>query len=174
MHQEISTKNLFIISESVSYVCKQLSEEQIRWSSKIKIIKGEQVIFLSLVDIPDTTYIAPNSDHQCKSEEIFLLTNGASGSSADVFALVMSYLPNISIIGTNTEGIFSDMYRDTLSNGWRITLSDEKYFSKGTKCYEKIGIPVDLEVENKFKDVEKGIDLVIETMINERPAAHTQ
>lgn len=123
---------------------------------------------------PDTTYITPNTDNQCKNEEIFLLTNGASGSSADVFALVMSYLPNITIIGTNTEGIFSDMYRDTLSNGWRITLSNEKYFSKDMKCYEKIGIPVDIEVENRKKDVEKGIDLVIETIINELPAANKQ
>ena len=112
--------------------------------------------------LPDTTYVIPNETLSLRNEQIFLLTNGASGSSADVFALVMSYLPNVTVVGTNTEGIFSNMYRDTLSNGWRITLSNERYYSKDMICYEKIGIPVDVSVENNRVDAEKGIDLIIE------------
>ncbi len=114
----------------------------------------------------DTTYIVPNKDWRFNYEQIYLLTNSASGSSADVFALIMSNLPNLNIIGTSTEGIFSNMLRDTLSNGWRLTLSNERYYSKDMHCYEKIGIPVDIEVENKKEDTGKGIDLVISTIIN--------
>lgn len=121
---------------------------------------------------PDTTYVIPNSEIINEHENIYLLTNRASGSSADVFALVMSYLPNLKTVGTNTEGIFSNMYRDTLSNEWRLTLSNERYYSKEMKCYEKIGMPVDEKVENKMKDVVKGIDLVIKTIIEKKPAAN--
>ena len=115
---------------------------------------------------PDTTFVFPNKDLQVNNQQIYLLTNGASGSSADVFALVMSYLPNLTIVGTNTEGIFSDMYRASLSNGWSITLSNERYFSKDMFCYEKIGIPVDIEVKNKKEDTDKGKDLVIDAVVN--------
>lgn len=114
---------------------------------------------------PDTTYIQPNLKVRAQHENIFLLTNGASGSSADVFALVMSYLPKVTIIGKNTEGIFSDMHRDTLSNGWSFTLSNERYYSKDMICYEKIGVPVDEVVENRMKEVHKGVDLVIQRVI---------
>jgi len=113
----------------------------------------------------DTSFIIPN-EIRSQAKQMYLLTNRASGSSADVFALVMSYLPNLSIYGTNTEGIFSDMYRDTLSNGWRFTLSNERYFSKEMKCYEKTGIPVDYPVENTRTDVSKGIDLVLKQVMD--------
>lgn len=115
---------------------------------------------------PDTTYIYPNTEFLVDYKHIYLLTNSASGSSADVYALIMAYLPNLTIVGTNTEGIFSNMLRDTLSNGWRITLSNEKYYSKDMHCYEKIGIPVDIKVENKKEDTDRGIDSVIYTIIN--------
>ena len=36
-------------------------------------------------------------------------------------------LPSIAIVGTNTEGITPNMYREDLSKGCRITLSNEKY-----------------------------------------------
>lgn len=115
---------------------------------------------------PDTTYIIANEEIQSESENIYLLTNRASGSSADVFALVMSYLPNVTIVGQNTEGIFSNMHRDTLSNSWRVTLSNERYFSKDMKCYEKIGVPVDIEANNKMEEVKKGIDKVIQVAVD--------
>ena len=72
------------------------------------------------------------------------------------------------ILGTNTEGIFSDMYRDTLSNGWRITLSNERYFTKDMKCYEQIGVPVDVQVENRKTDTERGIDLIIDKITEKK------
>ena len=123
--------------------------------------------------LPDTTHINPiNSATISRTENIYLLTNGASGSSADVFALVMSYLPKTKIFGNNTEGIFSNMYRDTLSNGWRITLSNERYYSKKMKCYEKIGVPVDEVVNNRMEDVIKGVDLPIKKVIEKKPATN--
>lgn len=113
----------------------------------------------------DTTFVYPKGETPLKVEHTYLLTNEASGSSADIFALVMSYLPQLTIIGTNTEGIFSNMYRDTLSNGWRVTLSNEIYYSKDMICFEGVGVPVDIKVKNKKKDTDMGIDLVIEKIL---------
>ena len=110
----------------------------------------------------DTTFVLPNYAFKAEYPTFYLLTNGASGSSADVFALIMSQLNNLSIIGTNTEGIFSDMHRDTLANGWRISLSNERYFSKEMKCYEGLGVPVDVEIQNKRMDANRGKDMLIE------------
>lgn len=112
--------------------------------------------------LPDTTYVFPKEGSPVDIDKIYLLTNGASGSSADAFALVMSQLDEVTIVGTNTEGIFSNMYRDTLSNGWRITLSNERYYSKEMKCYESIGVPVDIRLENKSTDVMEGKDVLID------------
>lgn len=121
----------------------------------------------------DTTYVTPHPTLLAQNQSLYLLTNRASGSSADVFALVMSYLPHLTIVGTPTEGIFSDMYRDTLSNGWRVSLSNEQYFSQNMQCYEKVGVPVDIEAVNTLEDVTNGVDHVIELVINsesEKPA----
>ena len=126
------------------------NQKEIAFIKKVRSGKGHEDFSKA-----DTTYIIPNRNIYADNQQLFLLTNGASGSSADVFALVMSYLPNLKIVGTNTEGIFSDMYRDTLSNGWRITLSNERYFSKDMKCYEQIGVPVDVQVENRKTDTDR-------------------
>ena len=115
--------------------------------------------------IPDTTYVYPKTSFRREGKPIYLLTNRAAGSSADVYALTMSNLHNVKIIGTNTEGIFSDMHRMTLSNGWNLTLSNERYYSKEMKCYEGIGVPVDEKALNTMEDALKEIDMVIEKVI---------
>ncbi|MEO1212333.1 MAG: S41 family peptidase [Bacteroidota bacterium] len=116
----------------------------------------------------DTTYVIPHPKISLKASQVYLLTNGASGSSADAFALVMSQLPELKIIGTPTEGIFSDVYRDTLSNGWSLSLSDERYYGKDLQCFEGKGVPVDVEIENKKEDVAENKDALIEYLHNEK------
>jgi len=116
----------------------------------------------------DTTYVYPQHEFQIEASELYLLTHGASGSSADAFALIMSQLPQLKIIGTPTEGIFSDVHRDSLSNGWSLTLSDERYFDKHMKCYEGKGVPVDVELVNTKEDVAENKDALIEYLLHER------
>ena len=92
---------------------------------------------------------------------ICLLTHGASYSAADAFAMVMTELPHVTIIGEPTNGIFSNMLEKKLPNGWKYTLSFQVYYAADEKCYEGKGIPVDIEVLNKREDLEKGEDPLI-------------
>jgi len=40
-------------------------------------------------------------------------------------------------------------------------LSYQKYFSADMKCYEGVGVPVDITLLNKKSDIENGVDPLI-------------
>ncbi len=92
---------------------------------------------------------------------VVLLTNDASASAADVMALIMKQIPNVTIVGDRTEGIFSDMMNASLPNGWDITLSNQRYFSPQGINYEVVGVPVDIELKNTAADLKSESDPVI-------------
>jgi carboxyl-terminal processing protease len=75
------------------------------------------------------------------TKPVVLLTNDASFSTADVFAMVMKELPHVRIIGDHTNGIFSNMFETKLPNGWRYTFSYQRYYSPEMVCFEAKGIP---------------------------------
>jgi len=110
---------------------------------------------------PEPFWLEPKAGQAHYSGPVYLLQNGAAGSAADVFALMIYQRENVTSIGTETEGIFSDMYRDTLSNGWTLTLSHQRYLAENLACYEKVGVPVEFELENTKEDLERGFDPVI-------------
>jgi hypothetical protein len=86
-------------------------------------------------------------------KKVYLLTNDMTVSAADVLALMMQQLKNVTIVGDNTNGSFSDIYSKRLPNGWRINLSDERYFSPNMTNYEGVGVPVDVFVHTTLKDI---------------------
>lgn len=96
---------------------------------------------------------------------IVILTSDFTASAAEVFILLMNELPNVTIIGDHTEGIFSDMYQFRLPNKWDVTLSHQQYFSQDGKNFEGIGIPPDIQVVNSRTDIEHQHDPVIQTAI---------
>ena len=53
------------------------------------------------------------------------------------------------------------MLEKKLPNGWKYTLSFQVYYAADKKCYEGKVIPVDIEVQNKREDLEKGEDPLI-------------
>jgi hypothetical protein len=92
---------------------------------------------------------------------VVLLTNDKTVSAADVFAMIMKELPSVKIIGTNTCGIYSDMYGFTLPNKWLVSLSNQRYYNNKMVCYEATGTPVDIRIENKKQDLISMTDPVI-------------
>mgnify|MGYP001807045164 CR=1 FL=1 len=111
-----------------------------------------------------TRYLEPpeiGSRHPVFTGPITLLTHGASYSAADVFAMLMADLPHVTIIGEPTHGIFSNMLERKLPNGWKYTLSHQVYYAADKTCYEGRGIPVDIEMQNNWTDVELGTDPLI-------------
>lgn len=100
------------------------------------------------------------------AKPIVILTSDFTASAAEVFLLVMNELPNVTIIGDNTEGIFSEMYEFKLPNKWAVSLSDQQYFSEKKENYEGKGIPPDVYMVNSRTDIENQIDPVLRKAIN--------
>ena len=107
-----------------------------------------------------TRHFEPGGDVRYTGK-IVLLQNDASYSAADMFAMLMGDLPNVVSIGEHTNGVFSDMLVRKLPNGWKYTLSHQRYYSAAKVCYEGKGIPADHKVLNVRADLETGVDPVI-------------
>jgi carboxyl-terminal processing protease len=92
---------------------------------------------------------------------IVLLSCDSVFSGAEVFALAMKQLPHVTIIGDDTNGIFSYQFEKKLPNGWRYRLSYQVYYSADMVCFEGRGVPVDIRLLNKMSDIENGVDPLI-------------
>ena len=119
-------------------------------------VKGDEKFFPD----PVPQYLEPDNDIQYL-KQIIILTNDRTASSAEDFALSLSELPNVTIIGTNTAGMFSDMFIGKLSNDISFTLSNEMYFSIDKEILEDKGITPDYEIKNSKQDIENNFDPVI-------------
>jgi carboxyl-terminal processing protease len=97
-------------------------------------------------------HIEPKSKFK-KPLPLTVLTNDQTCSAADVFALIVKALPQVTLIGENSTGIYSDMYGFQLPNGFFVSLSNERYYSADMVCYEGIGMPVDHLVKNTRQDL---------------------
>lgn len=118
----------------------------------------------------ETRYLEPYGDEQF-TNHIVVLTSDLTASAAEVFTMIMKALPYVTIIGDNTNGIFSDMYDFKLPNKWKVTLSHQQYFSGEMKNYEGSGIEPDFKLLNKPEDILKGIDPLINSgikLLNEK------
>ncbi|MEO1253562.1 MAG: S41 family peptidase [Bacteroidota bacterium] len=97
---------------------------------------------------------------------VVLLTNDQTVSAADVLAIIMAPLPNVTLIGEPSNGSFSDLYGRRLPNKWIVTLSNQRYYSVDMKNYEGVGVPVDIMVKNSLEDVETKNDSVLKSAID--------
>ena len=100
------------------------------------------------------------------TKPVILLTNRFSISAADCFTLGMKVLPHVTNVGTATSGAYSDVYSETLPNGWRIGISNKLYFDHEGRSWEGIGTPPDLRMVNTKEDIEQGVDKVLELAID--------
>ncbi len=108
----------------------------------------------------DTIMLEPNGKNAFLNK-VVLLTNDRTVSAADVLALMMSQLSNVTIIGEPSNGSYSDLYEKKLPNGWKVTLSNQRYFSADKMNYEGLGTPVDILAKNTIIDIEKNSDSVL-------------
>ena len=77
--------------------------------------------------------------------DVYILQSPFSGSATETMLLASMQMPNITRIGTASEGILSDALEKVLPNGWTYTLSNEAYVTPQGVNYENVGIPVDQE-----------------------------
>ena len=107
-----------------------------------------------------TWHLEPESDARFTGP-IVLLTCDSVFSGGEAFALAIKQLPQVTIVGDHTNGIFSYELEKKLPNGWRYCLSYQKYFSADMVCYEGKGVPADIELFNRKSDIEAGTDPLI-------------
>ena len=70
-----------------------------------------------------------------------------SVSAAETFTMaLLDRQPQITRVGTNTQGVFSDVLVRKLPNGWRFGLPNEVYLTKDGKAFDGVGVPPDIEV----------------------------
>jgi hypothetical protein len=119
----------------------------------------------------DTWYLKPTGKFQF-TKPVMVLTNDKTVSAADVFAMIMKALPNVKTAGSNTRGIYSDMYGFTLPNQWLISLSNQKYYSNKMVCYEGSGTPVNFRILNTKNNLLERNDPVLELAIKKLLALH--
>jgi C-terminal processing protease CtpA/Prc len=107
-----------------------------------------------------TWHLEPEGDARFTGP-IVLLTCDSVFSGGEAFALAIKQLPHVTIVGDHTNGIFSYELEKRLPNGWRYSLSYQKYFSADMVCYEGQGVPADIELFNRRSDIEAGTDPLI-------------
>ncbi|SDD09435.1 S41 family peptidase [Williamwhitmania taraxaci] len=126
----------------------------------LALVKQTRIEGMPAFTYPEERYIKPKG-RKPFCGKVVVLTNDRTASAADVFALAMRQLPNVTIVGEPSEGIFSDMYSTRLPNGWHISLSNQRYFSPHMISYEGVGVPVDIVAKNSVVDLESNSDPVL-------------
>ncbi|HSX51144.1 MAG TPA: S41 family peptidase [Cellvibrio sp.] len=95
-----------------------------------------------------------------------VLVSGDTASAAELFTIAMASLPQVTIIGEPTAGEFSDILVKRLTSDILFGISNETYLDTQGNNYERIGIPVDVNVPFATLQERKGAyDGGIETAI---------
>lgn len=88
-----------------------------------------------------------------------LIMGADTASAAEIFAISMNQLPQVTLIGERTAGILSDILQKPLPNGWFVGLSNEVYLDAQGVGYESVGVSPDIEVPVfRLEDIEAGVD----------------
>ncbi|WP_299435191.1 S41 family peptidase [uncultured Aquimarina sp.] len=114
--------------------------------------------------------VTPKGDFQFTGD-IVLLTSPLTASAAEIFTLCLKDLPYVTIVGDNTNGVFSDILVHVLPNGALIGLSNEVYSDAQGVVYEAVGVgPIEENrvplfsnadfVEEKDSGIDKAIELL--------------
>ncbi|ADR22141.1 peptidase S41 [Marivirga tractuosa] len=134
------------------------------------------------IKVADWFYkIGPEHDEFSQAEEKFLefegdeeykfdkpivvLVNRSSYSSANFFASMMSFLPNVTIMGDQTGGGGGLPINNELPNGWRYRFSSTRTLDANGNNIE-FGVKPEIAVELDSADLAGGKDRMIEEAIN--------
>lgn len=109
-----------------------------------------------------TTFrLRPKGRRRFTHTPIAVLTNDRTVSAGDILALVLHRLPTVRLIGENTEGSFDSMRFHQLPNGWFYSVPEKRIHDSANRCYEGVGVPVDVRVVVSAADLRQSDDPVI-------------
>jgi len=111
-------------------------------------------------------FIEFEGDEEYKfNKPIVVLTNRSSYSSANFFASMMSFIPNVTLIGDQTGGGGGLPINNELPNGWRVRFSSTRTLDARGNNIE-FGVAPDVKIDLDSMDLQNGRDTMIETAID--------
>ena len=87
-----------------------------------------------------------------------LLTDRISASAAESFTMAMRVLPHVTVAGDTTEGALSRQFPEKMPNGWTLWVAFKECRDHEGVCWDGVGIPPDLRVNNTAADIAAGRD----------------
>lgn len=88
---------------------------------------------------PEPAAVAPARNRlRCR---VAILMSPETGSAAETLAIISLPFPHMTRIGSNTNGILSDMEEGKMPNGWTYSLSNMVVKSFDGTIYEVVGVP---------------------------------
>lgn len=109
---------------------------------------------------PKPYYVMPAG--QVYNKPIILLTNRSCFSACNDFALYLSLLPNVQIMGNQTGGGGGIPFNYILANGWKLQYSATYTLSPTMENIEN-GIKPNYDIDFSPQDEANGKDIIIET-----------
>jgi len=116
-----------------------------RFNSRRRFLGTKQAVARPGYTPSDSLYL--EAGERPYTRPVYLLTSRQTASAADFLAYASLQLPNVTRIGSPTQGAMSDALEKQLPNGWYFSLSNEIYLDPAGACYETMGIPPDLYLD---------------------------
>jgi carboxyl-terminal processing protease len=135
-----------------------------RFADKKRLVYSKETYSRGKFGNREELFISPQGTVN-NTAKVIVLTSRATASAAEMMVMAMMALPQATIVGEPTEGIHSDIYSEPLSNGWFVSLSNQKYILPNGKVYEKEGLPPHKPVPFKGDVIEQGRDVMLEQAI---------
>ncbi|WP_417068176.1 S41 family peptidase [Niveibacterium terrae] len=93
--------------------------------------------------------------------KVYVLTSHFTVSAGESLTMALRALPNVTVIGENTNGSLSDQLSYQLPNSWFVTLSNERYVAADGGAYEKTGVPPAIYIPFDAKAYLAGNDAIL-------------
>jgi len=100
----------------------------------------KQAIHEKRLTDPYTVSVAPGRRARFTGP-VVALVGPLTASAAEVMTMGLLALPNVTVLGRPTMGLFSDTLYRRLPNGWEFTVSNEVYRTPSGELFEGRGLP---------------------------------
>ena len=136
------------------------------FTNKKRIAFLKKARFANEFTSTQSIYIEPSG--QSYKGKLYLLTSPLTASASETFILASQNIENAIRIGSNTEGILSDVLSKRLPNGWEYRLSNEIYENVNGRNYEMSGIPPDYKFNYSRNAREFYLNFLTELKTNDK------
>jgi hypothetical protein len=111
-----------------------------RFADRARVAFTKQAVHERGRTPPYEVAVAPRAGEQFRGPVVVLI-GPLTASAAEVMTLGLRVLPQATLLGRRTLGVFSDTLYRRLPNGWEFTLSNEIYQTPERQLFEGLGIP---------------------------------